>query len=625
MARELRSPLAPAFALVAASVFFARDPGDASLPWLGLAALALVVILFATQSPPSGAIVLLPLAGLAAWCAITIDWSIEPDRSWSYSNRTLVYVAFALVGALLGAEPRKLLYGFAGLLGVVEVWALAGKVLPWLHEGYGGISRLSAPVGYWNGLALLGDIALPIGLCLATRRRIPATLFVFGWIVVIGMTYSRGGVVVAVVVVGLWMVLSKAWIEAASTLLAAGLPAAGSLAVAFSLSGLTSDGQTHPTRVRDGLVFGAVLLIDGAIAVALTRYSVPAGELTNRIAKGLLAVAAVGVLAVGVLHGSAWWNDFSNPSGAEVGNGAGRLVSAGSNLRSAWWREAWKGFDAAPLKGTGAGSFLFTNERYRKSNTDQAIEPHNLPLQFLSETGIVGLVLFLGAVAWLIKVGRRRPGPQLALALALPAYFLHGLLDIDWDFISVSAPVFLIAGALAVRTSTRRRPRGFTVLTAGGLLILPALSLGAVWLGGHWQGQADAAVGVDDAHAVLLTRRVRAVNPVTVEPLFTAAFAELDQAQSIRAKHAKGWQADYVKTNSLAHGYFVKATEVQPYSSDAWFRLGFFDLEPEKGIRPCPQEALHAFNRFTVLNGQSADNIYYAMALAIVNKGKAKC
>ena len=115
----------------------------------------------------------MPLAALAVWCAVSIAWSTEPDRSWSYANRTFVYLAFALVGALLGAEPRRLLYGFSALLGAVCVWSLAGKVLPWLYEDYGRIARLRGPVGYWNALALLGDIALPLGLCLATRLRWP--------------------------------------------------------------------------------------------------------------------------------------------------------------------------------------------------------------------------------------------------------------------------------------------------------------------------------------------------------------------------------------------------------------------------------------------------------------------
>jgi hypothetical protein len=345
----------------------------------------------------------------------------------------------------------------------------------------------------------------------------------------------------------------------------------------------------------------------------------------RRVARGLLAVAIVAALAVGGLQARAWLHDLAHPAGAQVSNGAGRLLQPGSNLRSAWWREAWHGFEAAPLKGTGAGSFAFTNLRYRKSNVDQATEPHDLPVQFLSETGVVGLVLFLVSMGWLVASGRRRPGPQLALALALPAYFLHGLVDIDWDFVSVSGPVFLIAGALAVRRAERRRPRSFTVLTAGGLLVAVAFSLFAVWLGNRWQAQADAAVMVNDAHAVALAHKVQTINPLTVEPLYTAADAELAIGNTIRAKHARRWHVSYLHANALALGFLKKATEVQPENADAWFRLGFLEFYPEYGIQPCARAAYDAFNRFNVLDGESGDNVYFAKALKLVNAGKAKC
>jgi hypothetical protein len=113
------------------------------------------------------------------------------------------------------------MYGFAALLRAVCVWTLAGKALPWLYEDYGRVARLRAPIGYWNALALLGAVALPIGLCLATRRRVPSTLLVYGWIVAVALTYSRGGVIVAVLAVAVWIALSRAWVEALATLVAA--------------------------------------------------------------------------------------------------------------------------------------------------------------------------------------------------------------------------------------------------------------------------------------------------------------------------------------------------------------------------------------------------------------------
>ena len=75
-------------------------------------------------------------------------------------------------------------------------------------------------------------------------------------------------------------------------------------------------------------------------------------------------------------------------------------------------------------------------------------EPHDLPVQFLSEAGIVGFLLFAGSVVLLLRGSLRRRGPDLALALIFPAYLLHGLVDIDWDFVAVSAPALLVAGSL---------------------------------------------------------------------------------------------------------------------------------------------------------------------------------
>ena len=621
-ARELLSPLTFALALVAGALFLAHDPGDSAIPWLGIGALALVGALFATRGPPRGLVILVPLAGLAAWCAISIAWSVEPDRSWSYANRTAVYLAFALVGALLGAEPRRLLYGFSALLGAVCVWSLAGKVLPWLYEDYGRLARLRGPVGYWNALALLGDIALPIGLCLATRMRTAGTLLVFGWIVVIGMTYSRGGVLVAVVVVALWMWLSKAWVEALSTLVAAGLPAAGALAVAFALPGLTSDGQSHTARVHAGIVFGAVLAADALIAAGLARFPLADGTMLRRIALAVLVLAIAAAVAIGAARAHSWWDSFTSSSGSELTNSPGHLVSSGGNFRSSWWTQAWHGWKTAPLKGTGAGTFAVTNLRYRTTSLDQTIEPHDLPLQFLTETGVVGLVLFIASILWLAVRGRRRPGPQLALALALPAYFLHGLLDIDWDFVSVSAPVFLIAGALVARPSSRPRPRASRVVAVSGALIAVGCSLFAVWLGVRWDGQAAAAVGVNDQHAIALAKRARRVNPFAIDPLFQAGAAEVDIAATAKSGRAPGWQTGYRSAIGSAESDFTKATTVQPSSALAWDQLGYFELIS----RGCPRAALTAFSHATVLDGQNPTyNRHYAETLALVNSGKPRC
>jgi len=607
-ARELWSPLGAALALTGAVCFF----DSRTLPWTAGAAVLVAAVLIATRGLPPGSVLLLPLAALAVWCALSVAWSIEPDRSWDYANRTFVYLAFALVGVQLAGKTRELAVGLAAVLGAVCVWSLAGKALPWLYEDYGRIARLRGPIGYWNALALLGDIALPLGLWLATRRRVPGTLLVYGWAVAIALTYSRGGVIVALLVVGAWLALSGFWLQGIATLVSAGLPAAGVIGLAFSLRGVTSDGASHSTRVHDGLIFGAVLLAGAGVAVALSR--IPPPEPTaavRRMAIVFMIVVAAAASLAGGLHARTWWDQFTAPASAELTNGGSRLAEAGSNHRWVWWKEAWRGFEQHKLAGTGAGSFEFTNLRYRTTSVDITTEPHNLPVQFLSETGAVGLGLFLLATLALVFGARRRTDPEIALALILPAYLVHGLLDIDWDFAAVSGPVFLVAGALAARPIAKPRGSYSTGLVAAGVAVLALSSFFAVWLGNRWIGQAEEALGSNPSHAIVLAKRARSVQPLSVEPLFAQAFAEEELALGKVKKQHLG--------KSL--GLLRKATELQPENKQTWYALGFFNLE----VRHCPQAALPELDRFTALDRQDPGNAEYARALKQVNSGKAVC
>src|SRR5581483_9593361 len=69
-----------------------------------------------------------------------------------------------------------------------------------------------------------------------------------------------------------------------------------------------------------------------------------------------------------------------------------------------------------------------------------------------------------------------------ALALMLPAYALHGLLDIDWDFAAITATVLLVAGALVARSVPARRFSPGAALAGSGVALAALGSLFALWL-----------------------------------------------------------------------------------------------------------------------------------------------
>jgi O-antigen ligase len=603
------APVLVVLALAAAAVFFGGGASTRTLPWVGGAAVIAVAALVVARGLPRGWRALVPLLALALWCAFSIGWSDVGDRSWDYANRTLVYAAFAALGLFLADRTRGLATGLAAVLGAVAVWSLAGKALPWLYDDYGRIARLRAPVGIWNQLALLGDYALPLALWLAWRRRILGALLAYAWLVAIVLTYSRGGVLVAVAVVVAWIVLSRRWVEAGATLLASGVPAAGVVAVALALPGVTDDGQTHATRVRDGAVFALVLLAGAAVAAVAAR--VPLPERTPALRRAALAAAvvvgAVAVSAVAV-RAPSLWRDFTSATETQLPNTTARFAAAGSNHRWVWWKQAWEGWQERPVVGTGAGSFALTNLRYRTTFLDQATEPHNVPLQFLSETGLVGLGLLLAALGSLIAAGRRRRGHELALSLLLPAFVLHALLDIDWDFVAVAAPAFLAAGALAGRPGAGAgRLSRFAAVAAAGAALAVVSSLALPWLGDRWTRQAeDAALGGRPAKAVALAKRARAVDPVSIEPLFAQALAEETRSNLGRAA-----------------ALFQRATEVQPRNPQPWGWLGRLELDAG-----CPRAALTHLERYVALDPQARPEAGAAdkdRALALVNSGKPRC
>src|SRR5205823_10102749 len=136
-----------------------------------------------------------------------------------------------------------------------------------------------------------------------------------------------------------------------------------------------------------------------------------------------------------------------------------RLLSAASENRWVWWKEAAGAFSARPWLGWGAGSFPVVHLLYRQDMLPVQ-QPHSLPLQFLAETGIIGGLLGMGALVLLLvgalrSVRGRLPGRERLLAAALLAaavgFVVHCCYDWDWNIPGLSLPAFLFLGVLVGR------------------------------------------------------------------------------------------------------------------------------------------------------------------------------
>ena len=435
--------------------------------WTALAVLLVAggwsALAFAGRAPQpgGGALLLGALLAIAAWAGLSVAWSVAPDRSWAELDRTLVFVAFLVVGLLVGASgPRACRWALAALssaLGAAVVWALAGKAIPALFPDGGRTARLRDPIGYWNALALAADVLLVLALELAVAARSRAALaagsvLAYAAVVAVLLAASRAGVAAAVLGVALWLCSAAAgstppcsrsrprcrpwpWRRGPSR-----APA------------LVDDGYPRADRVADGAWFG-VLLLAGALVVGLAvlqlrrRPLSPAARRTvGRTLAGLAVVATLAVAVAAVANADRIADEFR---GGEVTNQPDRFRSFSSNNRLDWWGEA-TGTSSGRIRSSAPGR---TASRWRASATARprrrVTQPHSVPLQFLAGLGLVGLALFAALVdrrgcgcGPVRAGGSRAPSgmpPRRCPSRSL-LWLAHALVDYDWDFVAVTGP-----------------------------------------------------------------------------------------------------------------------------------------------------------------------------------------
>ncbi len=567
---------------------------------------------FAAPAPTYLALTL--LAGFAVWSGISLAWSVAPEGTWTELNHAITYVIVLSLAITAGASlehaVERITKGFLIVAVAVAVYALGAKVLPGLHVSgvfnlnqTGPLSRLQAPLGYWNALALFVALALPGALALAVdvaqavRTRIASLCALDLIVLVLAFTYSRGGVLAAVVAVAVGISLGGSMLRSLMWLAIGALAALPPMLFGLIDHSLASNGASLSARETAGLELGLIVLASlaaltliGRLVIARERAMRPAPRRTRQIERALIALAAVaviaGVLALALssrgLTGtiSHEWRTFTNTHEASPSNPS-RLLSADSANRWVWWKEAAGAFTDRPITGWGAGSFPVVHLLYRRDNLSVQ-QPHSVPLQFLAETGIVGALLALGAFLLLtiaaVKTTLRRTGRERLLAAGLLAaavcYFLHLLYDWDWDIPAVTLPALLLLGVLlgsGARTPLQRMP------TAGARLRLTALvaatlfmctfALSAALPSLAATKAADALVSAaGGTHGALQRAQADAALASRLDPLSDAGL-KVESTIALR-------RGDYQGSRS----YLLSAVGRDPSDSLAWASLVYTDF-----------------------------------------------
>ncbi len=372
---------------------------------IGLATLQMLTV--RPGSPTSTPMRAVAWSGVAliAVCAASTLWSTDPTRSAAQACVMTLCLTFLYLTATR-RWPARLDRDLTALFAVGSGVVLVSVVVRLLdvHSAVGVGRRLQGVVGNPNYYAMLVTLVVAVGLYLITR--------------VGRSTRDR-------------------------LLLGA--------ALGLSLLTLLWSGSR-------GSLLAVLLLLAGAVLVRDVRASV-------RVAAGPLVLG----LAAGVLVGVAAWavapntpppaattahmdGDLSEESGSlDSVFDRGVVESGFSTGRSEIWGEALDLVADRPVLGHG----------YRTSETLLAgdLTTHNLPLSFLVETGVLGLLAFLALVGSLAWAGFSAARTDLVLLLGCGAVAVQEMVEASLQSFSgpTALPQWLLLFAFAASGARARQ------------------------------------------------------------------------------------------------------------------------------------------------------------------------
>jgi hypothetical protein len=572
--------------------------------------------------------------GVVLWTALASTWSLSTERSLQELSRVACYLGVLLLALAIhrdrGQAVRHTVNAVAAAIVVVVALALASRLVPSSFPAAqttaaflgGAQARLSWPLNYWNGLAALIALGLPLLLSIATSARALLTqaaaaaaiplLALCGY-----LTASRGGAIAAGVALLAFLVLAPDRFPKLATMLIAAAGSALLITSAAHRSAIQRGLTDHGATVQGGQVIVTIVLVCVAVALAQVGIGLAARHGTlprllrvpRRRARALLAggvaVALIAAVSLGAPSRlSRAWTDFKHPHGAAGAASLGaRFDSFSGNGRYQYWKVAVQATSGRRLTGSGPGTFQLLWQP-RATVSGYVVNAHSLYVETLAELGVIGLALlaafFLLVVAVAVRLVRRSKYEERTRAAgavaALLAFAVSAAVDWVWQlpvlptaFLLLAAAVLAPAGPVISARATAAgaapaSPRGTSgrarlVLRAGiGVIALACLVAVAVPLATASRvRQSQAAFNAGNSAVALAAAR----SATRIEP--GAASAQLQVALVLESQHR------YLAAVIAARN----ATRDEPLNWNGWLILS--RLEAESGhVTPSVAAYRHA-------------------------------
>jgi hypothetical protein len=483
-----------------------RSDAGVVIWWIVLVGAAFGV-LPATRLPRAGWAAIALFAAFLIWSAVAATSSLSSDDSLQEVSRLAAYLGVLLVALITYGDRRRAAAHVIGAVAVacavIIALALLSRLRPGTFAGAattstllpGTSGRLGWPLNYWNALAAMVAMEVPLLLTIAgSARRLAiqaAAAAAIPMTVLCGyLTFSRGGAIAGAVGLVAFIALAPARIPRLATVLAGAAGGAALIAGAVHRHAI-EQGLAGPVARHQGatlimaviLVCAGVGLVQIGIGLAARHGTLPRLlRISPARARVLLAVVVVAVVAVGVaVHVPSRldhaWQQFKRPEAANLHqNALGRFGALSGNGRYTYWKVDLHAMSGHWGTGFGPGTFQLV-WLPRAPFGSYVINAHSLYVETLSDVGIVGLVLLAGffvvvvgrAVERVVRGGFESRALAAGVAAVMLAFLTSAAFDWVWQVPVLPVAFLLLAAAVLVpappmrvagRTAAARDPDG---------------------------------------------------------------------------------------------------------------------------------------------------------------------
>ena len=498
----------------------------------------------------------------AVWTFASLLWAPNQGDAWLGAGQTLLYllVFWLAVGLVsLGASRRWVLAASAICPAIIAALTLLSLTPPRVENLFEN-SRLEGTVGYYNGEAAFLLVPFWVAIYLAGSRGVNPilrSLILAGTTLGVDLavlTQSRGAMVAIVLSLPVFFLISGQRLRGFFAL------APIVLALLFTFPGLNEvylafvNGESAPAAI------GAALPAVGLSALGVGLYGTLWGfldrrwELTSTVTRplgGLALACGIVVLVFGLIAASeqagdpvSWveqrWEAFKNDDA--TGQEQSRFLAASGSGRYTLWQVAWEDFGSNPLLGVGTHNYEATYYQLREKNVGWVRQPHILPVEVLSERGIIGGVLFFGfliicLVAGLSerfgRLGSEGKGQVGAMVAAITYWFVHSSAEWFWQLPAVTLPAIIYLALLVGPWQLRRTrtTRWSLRLVGAGAAALALADVAPLYAADLYLTQSRSST--DPEEALEAVERAQRLNP---------ARPELPQREAALAVQSGDWE-----------------------------------------------------------------------------------